>query len=265
MRFLAVLLLLTLPSLAEAKLEIRDIQAAYGQLGPERESNEYVAGDQIYFRFTVVGFRLDGDGRLQGELHLKVTDAKGAKKIERDTPLQQVVALGGDSMPAFASFNLDDAFPPGEYELTLEITDRLLKETASFRRKIVCKPLEFAIVQMRFFQDAAGEVPARVGGSVSQTLFVKFKAVGFDRSQDELDVEMEIAVLDAAGKPVIPKPIRAALHNEKPEEVKKIEQINLSGILTLNRPGSFVLRVTVMDKVSKKKVTFEAPLQVTPL
>jgi hypothetical protein len=265
MRYIAVLFLLSLTTVAQAKLEIRDIQAAYGQLGPERKSSDYVAGDQVYFRFTVVGFRLDGDGRLKGELHVKVTDAKGSKKLERETPLQQVVALGGDSLPAFASFNLDEDFPPGEYEVTVEFTDQLLKETASFRRKVLCKPLEFAMVQMRFFQDAAGNVPARVGGSVSQTLFVKFKAVGFDRSRDEIDIEMEIAVLDAGGKPVIPKPIRASLHNEKPQEVKQIDQINLSGTLTLNRPGSFVLRVTVTDKVTKKKVSFDAPLEVTSL
>ena len=265
MRPVAALVLLTLPSLAQAKLEIRDVQASHGQLGPERKSNAYVAGDQVYFRYTVAGFRLDDNGRLQGELHVKVTDAKGTKKLERESPLQQVVALGGDTMPGFASFHLDETFPPGEYELTVEVRDLRLKETASFRRKVVCKPEEFAIVQMRFFQDAAGEVPARVGGSVSQTLFVKFKAVGFDRGHDEIDIEMEIALLDQAGKPLNPKPIRAALHNEKPDEVKKIDRVTLSGTLTLNRPGSFVLRITVTDKMTKKKVVFEAPLQAAPL
>ena len=265
MRLVAALLFLSFPSVAKAKLEIRDIQASHGQLGPERKSNEYITGDQVYFRYTVAGFRLDDEGRLRCELRLTVKDARGKKKVDREVPLQQVVALGGDTMTAFASFNLDEDFPPGEYELTVSLTDQLTKETASFQRKIICKPEEFALVQVRFYQDAMGEVPARVGGTVSQTLFVKLKAVGFDRSKGEIDIEMEIAVLDEAGKPVIAKPIRAGLHNEKPDEVKQIGRIGLSGTLTLNRPGNFTLQIRVTDKLTKKKLSFEAPLRVVPL
>jgi hypothetical protein len=265
MRLVAALCLLAGPSLAQAKLEIRDVQTSHGQLGPERKSNEYIAGDQVYFRYTVAGFRLDEEGRIRGELRLTVKGAEGKKKLDRKVPLQQVVALGGETMPAFASFNLDEDFPPGEYELTVELTDRLLMESASFQRKIICKAEEFALVQVRFYQDAAGEVPARVGGTVSQTLFVKLKAVGFDHGRDEIDIEMEMTVLDEAGKPVVPKPIRAGFHNEKPDEVKKIDRINLSGTLTLNRAGNFRLRIAVTDKLTKKKVFFEAPLGVSPL
>ena len=62
----------------------------------------------------------------------------------------------------------------------------------------------------------------------------------------------------------VPKPIRAAIHNEKPEEVKQITTIRFTGQLVLHRAGDFVLRVTVTDKMAKKKTTFEAPLRVTP-
>jgi hypothetical protein len=265
MRAFVVLVFLALPSVAQAKLEIRDVQAAHGQLGPERKSNEYIAGDQVFFRFTIAGVRTDPDGRMRCEMRLIITDPKGKQLPATELPLQGLVALGGDTIPANASINLGFDDPPGEYGLTVEITDRLANETASFQRKIICKPPEFALVRLRFYQDEGGKVPARVGGTVSQTLFVKFEAIGFDRTQDEIDVEMEITILDEAGKSVMPKPIRGALHNEKPAEVKTIDRINLSTTLILNRPGKFGLRIVVMDKLTKKKVSFEAPLQVAPM
>jgi hypothetical protein len=87
--------------------------------------------------------------------------------------------------------------------------------------------------------------------------------VGFDRSKGEIDVDLEIQVLDAKGNPTMPKPIRTTVHNEKPQEVQKIEYLALSGTVSLNRPGDFVLRIALTDKMSKKKVSFEAPLHVT--
>ena len=263
MRHLLAVLLLALPGFAHAKLEIRDIQASHGQLGPERKSSEYISGDQVYFRYTIVGMCTDADGRVRGELRINVTDAKGKVVGKSESPLQQAVALGGDTIPASASFMLNEDLPPGEYELTVEVADLLAKETASFKRKVTCKALEFALLQMRFYYDSAGRAPARVGGVVGQSVYIKMKGVGFDRSNGELEVELEIQVLDAKGNPVMPKPIRATVHNEKPEEVQKTEYLALSGTLSLNRPGDFVLRIALTDKMSKKKVSFEAPLHVT--
>jgi hypothetical protein len=259
--FIAVVLAAT-PAVAEAKVEIRDVRAAHGMLGPERKSSEYVSGDQVYVRYTLAGFRTDANGRMRVELRLTVTDAAGKQVLRRDTPLNQTAALGGDSLPGFASFDLGDDVPPGDYEMKVEVTDLISKEMAAFRHKFACKKVEFALVQVRLFHDAAGEAPAPAGGLVSQTLHVKMKAVGFDRSKGEIDVEMEIVVLDAAGKPVMPRPFRTGVHNEKPEEVKQITNIRLSSALALNRSGNFTLRITVVDKLAKKSVVFETPLRV---
>jgi hypothetical protein len=259
--FIAVLLAAS-PAVAETKLEIRDVRAVHGMLGPERQSSEYVTGDQVYVRYTLAGFRTDAGGRMRIELRLTVTDAAGKQVLRRDTPLNQTAALGGDSLPGFASFDLGDDVSPGDYEMKVEFTDLISKETSSFRHKFTCKKEEFALVQVRLFHDAAGEAPAPAGGLVSQSLHVMMKAVGFDRSKGEIDVEMEIVVLDAAGKPVMPRPFRTGVHNEKPEEVKQITNIRLSSALALNRPGNFTLRITVTDKLAKKSVVFETPLRV---
>jgi hypothetical protein len=263
MRSLAVVTLaLMCAAPVQAKFEIRDVQASLGPLGPERKSAEYVAGDEVFFRFTVAGVRTDDDGWARAEIRMTVTDAKG-KVITRDeSPFQQMIDLGGGSVPASASFNVGEDVPPGEYELAVVFTDLLARESVSFKRKVVCKAEEFALVRVRFSHDAAGMVPAPVGGTVRQKLFVRLKAVGFAR-KDEIDVEMEMTVLDEKGKPVIPKPIRAAAHTEKPDEVKHATSVTLPGTVGLNRPGEFVLRIVVTDKLTNKKLTFETPLRVT--
>jgi hypothetical protein len=157
---------------------------------------------------------------------------------------------------------IGDELPIGEYTVKVTVTDNLARESDSFERKFKCKEQEFALVVVRFFQDADGRVPAPVGGVVSQTLYMKARGVGFDRSKGELDVEMTIEVLDPKGKPVMPKPIRTVIHNEDPKVVKSATVINLRGELVLNRPGDFVLKISLTDRLAKKTTTFEAPLKV---
>lgn len=262
---IAVLMMGFCANFAQAKLELRDIKAVHGQLGPERKSNEYIHGDEVYIRFTIAGMKTDADGRTRAELRFTVTNKAGKVLIDRKNPLQQVLALGGDTIPGIASLELNDDFPPGEYELAVEVTDRLAKETASLKRKVVCKPVEFGLIQVGFYHDRAREIPSPVGGFVSQTLHVGLKLVGFDRSKDEIDVEMELTILDAKGKEVMPKPFRTGKHSEKPVEVKMTDQLAFNAAITLNQPGDFLLRVTITDKMTKKKLVFEAPLKVVPL
>ncbi len=246
-----------------AKLQIKDVQAAHGQLGPERKDLDYIRGDELYVRFMVVGFTSDADGRLVGELSFEVTDAKKKVVVKQAVPLQQTLALGGGTFPAHVSVTIGDELPIGEYTLKVTVTDNLAKTSDSFEKKLTCKEKKFALVAMRFSQDPQGKVPAAVGGVASQTLYFKARGVGFDKSTGELDLEMTIEVFDSKGKPVMPKPIRSVVHNEDANVVKTVTVITLRGELTLNRPGEFVLKVGLTDKIAKKTVTFEAPLKVT--
>src|SRR5262249_61762092 len=75
MRSIITALVLALSATAaQAKLELRDVQASHGQFGPERKSAEYVAGDQVYFRYTAAGVRTDEQGRVRAQLRLTGTN-----------------------------------------------------------------------------------------------------------------------------------------------------------------------------------------------
>jgi hypothetical protein len=194
---------------------------------------------------------------------MTLTDAAGKVLLKQPAPVQQLLALGGDRFGAKAVVNLGHEFPIGNYELAVTYKDLVSGESDGFKKKFSVKPMEFALVKVRFSQDEAGKVPAKVGGFVSQTLYLKLQAVGFDRSRDEIDLEMDVRVLDKTGKPVAPKGVRAGAHSEDAAAVKAATHASFSGELTLNRPGDFVLRITVTDKHTGKAATFEAPMHVT--
>jgi hypothetical protein len=246
---------------AAAKPVIKEVQASYGQLGPERKGSEYVRGDEVFVRYTIAGLKADDDGKVRVEMTIAYLNAKGEEVEKNAIPVQHVLALGGDSFPGIARVNLLPDTPLGEYTLRVTITDQLARESATFDYKYTVKAEEFALTAMRFHQDRDGRVPAPIGGIVGQTVFLQMRAVGFDRSDDEFDLELGIQVFDSAGKPVMPKPLTFPLHSEKAEVVRKTPILPLRGEITLNRAGDFVLKVTLMDKKAKKTVTFEAPLK----
>ena len=147
--------------------------------------------------------------------------------------------------------------------MTVIVTDKLSKGSASFQRKLTAREKEFALVAPQFFYDADAKVPAPAGGLVGQTLHLRLKAVDFDRSQGKIDTEMKMQVLDSLGRETMPKPLLVALKTDDPREVQKVATLDFKTSLALNRAGKFSLRITVTDRLGKKTARFETPLQVT--
>jgi hypothetical protein len=260
---LAALALALAAETAHAKLEVRDVQPAHGQLGPERDNLEYLPGDEVFFRFTVTGAKTDDQGRMAGEIRMTLTDAVGKVVLSHTAQVRQLLAFGGGRVPAKAVLELGHQFLPGTYELAVEFKDTISDESDGFKKQFTVKPLEFALVKVRFAHDEAGKVPARVGGLVGQTLHLKVASVGFDRTRGEVDLELEIRVLDKDKQPVAPQGVRAVVRNSDPATVKAATHVSFNGELTLTRPGDFVLRLVVTDKMTKKTVTFDSPRKVT--
>lgn len=261
--FLTVTVVVLAAAPAWAELRIENIQACYGRLGPERKSLTCYPLEEVEFRYVIKGVRVDAAGKIDGELTMQITDPNGKELLNRKSPLAAILALGGDSLPGHASLVLPPELPAGKYTMSVSFRDNLAGESAQFQREIVLKPTEFAIASPRFYYDADGKVPAPAAGLVSETLHVKLRVIGFDRSQGKIDTDMEMEVLDSAGKSVMPNPIRAQLQNDKPDVVQKAPYLTFSGELSLNRAGDFTLRVKVNDRVGKKSAQFETPLRVT--
>jgi hypothetical protein len=247
---------------AYAKLEISKIQAVYGRLGPVRTSNAYYANDEVSYRYLISGAKADTTGTVDCEVTVKLVGPDG-KSIENQVySAQGILNFGGDSFPGSTQLTLPADAAPGVYVLTVSIKDRLSNEVATFRRNVSVKETEFAIVAPRFSYDLSGQVDSPAAGTVDQTLYIRLKVIGFDRSRNRIDNEMNIRVLDQNGKDVTPNPIRIKGLIEDPEVVKDADHLNFKGELYLNQAGNFKLSIAVIDWISKKTVRFETPLRV---
>jgi hypothetical protein len=261
---LAVSLLVLTPARSCAELEIKDIQSALGERGPERHTLEYFPEDEILIRYVVSGVRVDQEGKMDTRGKIRLTTAKGRVVREGDLKRQQgFLALGGGSYPAYVFLSLPPQAPAGEYTVSVTVEDLLASATATFERKVRVKPVEFAIVAQRFYRDAEAKVPAAAGGVLGDLLYVRFRVIGFERGRGGCEVEMNLQVVDKQGKELLPKPLQVAFRNKDPAELKKISHLNFDPNFALNRVGDFTLCISVTDKIAGKTTKFEAPLHVT--
>src|SRR5436305_1102058 len=81
------------------------------------------------------------------------------------------------------------------------------------------------------------------GGVVGQMLHFRLLAIGFDRTGDKADLEMQWEVFDAKGTERLSGPDRVVVRSASADEVKKARFVAFSGGVILNRPGTFLLRI----------------------
>jgi hypothetical protein len=255
-------LLLTMPAHADLKFE--NIQLAEGRLGPQRTTLDFFPEEEIVFRYLITGMKLDENGKIAGELTVSATDPRGQVVFTRNVPVPEaVLALGGGTMPGFASVQLSAGSMPGAYTVKVAFEDKHSGQTAMFERRLNLQPAAFAVITPRFFYDPDGKVPAPPGGKLSQTLYVRLKAIGFDRSQEKVDIAMDMQVLDAKGQEVMPKPIHVRLRTSDSKVLQQVTSVDFSGELALNRTGEYTLRITITDEVRKKSTQYQTAIGVT--
>src|SRR5262249_18236210 len=179
-------------------------------------------------------------------------DGDGKEAAKNTIPFKARLSLGGDSFAGVAYLTLNEQYLNGLYTLSVTVSDLLGSEKASFQREVRIRPAEFAIIRPRFSYDAEGRALAPVGGLVSQSLYFRVEAYGYDRSQERVHLISSVQVLDAAGKELLPEPLETVLKSEDAKLVKSTNVATFNGSLGLHRPGDFTLRITVNDKISGK-------------
>lgn len=259
---LAVVLLLFGATAARADLTLRNIQAAYGTLGPERKSIDYFPYDEVFFRYTITGLQTDRQGDMDVLIESRIVDENGKVIPGSRDPVKGKLHLAGGTFSGSSTVRLGNQFPPGEYTLTVMVTDNLASESVQFSRKFRVKPAEFAIVAPRFFYGDTA-TPAPAGGMAGQLVRVKLKVIGFEKTANKLETELEVQILDGDGKDMLETPRRATLTSSDPTEVRNATHLNFTELIGLNRAGTFTLRLTATDKIGNQTTTLELPLKVS--
>jgi hypothetical protein len=248
---------------AYAKLEIGNIQAAYGEVGPARSSLVYYPGDEILFRYMLTGVQTNDKGEVDIDIAFRLTDAKGHILLDKTTPAKAIAAFAGGCLPGSARATLGETLPPGIYRLRVVAKDKLSGDTASFEREVTFKATTFTSISQRFFLDADRKVPSGASGIVGQTLHFRIGVIGFDRSKGRIETRMDLEILDEKRKEVLARPRKAGYKNEEADSVKEVSLVNFDGFVTLNRVGNFRLRFNFTDHVGSQNSHFEVPLHVT--
>jgi hypothetical protein len=259
---LAITLLILTSSPTLAKMEIEKVEACYGRFGPVRKTLDYYPHDEVVFRFKVKGVKAD-EGALDVNCVWKLLDEKGNEVQSEKLPFKGTMAFGTDFLPYNLGLFLPVTATPGNYLLKVTVKDNLSSEETGFEKKLNLKAMEYAIVSPAFFYDANFSVPAPAGGVVGQRLHYRLGVIGFDRSSGKIENEMMVEVLDKDGKLLQHKPLYFAAEKSDEKSVKELLVLDLNGWMGLSKAGEFILRITVTDRNSKKKATWEAPLKVT--
>jgi hypothetical protein len=258
---LTLLAALSLAPGQAGELELTNIRATYGFLGPTRPDSRLLPGDTFFVAFDIDNIRVDNTGKLRYSMVMEVTDSKNKVWFKRDPQeLEGLNSLGGNHLPAFARVDLGLDQPPDQYTLKLSVTDRAAKTTKSFERKFEVLPKGFGLVRLQMTADPSGVLPGPALGVPGQTLWAHLTAVGLERGGDkkEPDMTIEMQVFDESDKPTLEKPVTGDC-KELPKDVN-VQPMDFP--LTLNRPGKFTVRLKAVDKIARKTAEMAFPIMV---
>jgi hypothetical protein len=231
-------------------LSFSDTRITYGVLGPVRASHKLLPGDSLFVDFDIKGLSVDKDNRVRYTTTTEICDSTGKTCFKQPSQELTVVnALGGNSFPAFARVDLGLDQTPGEYALTVTVTDLANKKSKSLTEKFTVLPKAFGIVGLTVTGDQEGNTPTGLM-SVGQNVWLHAAVVGFQRDEKgQPNVDLEVRILDEKGKLTTAKPFTGNINKEVRA---KANALPLQFLLALNRAGKFTIEVKAMDKPSRK-------------
>lgn len=241
------------------ELRLVAVEGCYGRLGPAREITAVSPYDNLDVRGQLEGCQVDDAGRAQVAVTLDVKSEAGEVVLHQQATHTDAVDRDG-RLPFYVTLNAADV--PGRYELQVTFVDQGSQQQIVLKKSFQIKPLQLAAVAPQFFRDREGKIPAPAGGKVGETLFFEIRAVGFDRSQGRIDTAFHLQLLDAQGKPVLPKAVESAVRSEDPAVVQKEHVVTFLATLPLTQAGTFTLRILILDRVVSDATRFELPLVV---
>jgi hypothetical protein len=244
-----------------AKLKITNDRPTYGILGQERKGNELLPGDIYVVSFDIEGLQVKDSGEVEYSMSMELKDSKGKSQFKKEPQdLKAFNALGGSRLPAFAMTDIGLDTPPGEYTLTVNVTDRAAKDkpTVNLERKFTVAPKKFGIVSVVLTNDQGTPMPSV--GVVGQTLVVNFLVVGFEltKEKQQPNLVFEMRVLDENGKPTVAKP---PVDTVTTADAQTMNRMPMHYLVPLNRGGKYTVECKVTDKLANK--TVEEKLSIT--
>jgi hypothetical protein len=266
MRAFAVALFCLVPGLAAGQeLALTNVRNTYGELGGTRPDTKFLPGDVVYIAFDIENISVAADGGCKYSMGMSVNDKAGKPTLaQAPADREDIIPLGGNKLPARAYVTLGLDMPPGEYTVSVDVTDKNkpgAKKTLTRKFEVLKK--DFGIVAVITTADIGGQVMVPTTGVVGQSIWVQFGIVGFarDPKTKQPNIECEIVFLDDKGQPTVKKPKTDTLNSGVEEAA---EGFASKFMVPFTRAGKFVARIKATDKVANKSYTFDLPVAAVP-
>ncbi len=256
------------------QLEVKNVRVTYGILGQERKDTTYMQGDLVVLAFDMEGLQVASNGVVKYSTSMELTgkDSNGKPKTHFKQDPQEMTTvntLGTSRLPSFALAEIGPDTAPGEYTMTVIVTDVTAKKSVKLERKFEVKPMQFGIVRPGFtyidMNERARGAPqlAPPVGVPGQNLLLNFAVVGFElKGQMQApNVTVQMEVQDENGKAVLEKPFTGKVDNLE-DNFKKLRYIPFNFPMQLNRSGKFKIVLKATDVHTGKTVTQPLDLKV---
>lgn len=259
----AALLLTPVQVPASGAPSVGHVRFTYRDLGATRPDNKFFPGDVVFVSFDIEGLKVGDDGKAAYSMGMEVLD-KAGKALFTAPPTRSeiVLPLGGSKLPANVFATVGPDMPAGPYTCRVNVGDGTPGSVRSFDKGFEVLPANFAMVALMVSSDAQGNIPIGMSGVAGQTVFLNFALVGFGRDKDKKPVAaVDLRVIDETGRPVLAKPITAAL----PRDLAERDQlVPFQFPLPLNREGNFTVELRAADRVTNKTAALTFPIKVHP-
>lgn len=235
-------------------LKLVNDRATYGALGPPRLDNKLLPGDMYFVTFDIDGLKVSDTGEVYYKMGMSLKNSAGKEEFRQELIEQRALnSLGGSRVPAFAHATIGADTPPGDYVFEITVADPATKRETTLKRKFQIEAKKFGIVRLGLTDYPNGATPVPNLAVPGQTVLVNFGVVGFDRDAKtkQPNITTELRVLDAQGKPTLPKPLTGEANKEVPE---KWQGIPMQFVLSLNRTGKYTVQLKATDVLAKKTV-----------
>ena len=241
------------------------------------------AGGEVSLMFRIAGFRRDRGESQSGlweweeavQLHynIELRDPSGVV-LEPSKTNQIKVRLGPRDEKWQPKINwsakIPLSAPGGNYQIQIRVKDMLINQEAA---RIVSFPVlgqqvnsasALELQQLEFSNSAAGPWFSRRVYTISDTIHVRYKVVGFQISvAKEVWVEQDWSIIDPQGNPVVSKTeasVDKIQINYPPRFLPTTFQVKLQDAV----PGEYILRILLRDRIGSTESMHETILAMRP-
>ncbi len=244
-------------------LKIVDAHIHQIEDGPPAPADaNFVAGETVYVSFQVEGYRVSPDQKVHLSYRIEGFDPKGTGIVE---PIESIVdaALAPEDKnwkpKARQSMPVPPIAPPGNYRVSIRVTDDLDRDTATQELTFAVSGHEIpasptlSIANFGFFRTEEDAEPLKIPAyRPGNALWAKFDIVGYKFGEgNAIEVSYGVAVLSGA-KTLYSQP-QAAVEKSFSFYPKPYipGSMNLSLESTM-RPGEYAVMLTVHDAIGHR-------------